>query len=334
MDSAYLQRIRFQLQKRFRRLNSCDAMLFHSTLIQTWNHLREQPLTAGILADMDARSAPYVEELAALTSGRELAEFTTEAEQTAFVFRVVQHCARQPLDPHGRGPELHIGRAVSNERGIDELLNKFREIFLEPLYEYLDESLDKQAAVLSLLVKYKQKVEWFERETLASVAIAGERRLAKHLYAYLFDQGLDFSIEPQSVSGEADLVASDLVLDAKVFDGSRRGKEYLAAGVHQVHTYCRDFNQEVGFLVVYKTCAETIDFVFSEGGQLAPFLKVGGKTIYIFLIDVCDYEASASKRGALHVHSIDESFFVRATSDREATAQGTASLPAEGPVQS
>lgn len=330
MDSAYLQRIRFQLQKRFRRLNSCDSMLFHSTLIQTWNHLQEQSLTAGILADMDARSAAYADELVALTSGRELAEFTTEAEQTAFVFRVVQHCARQPLDPHGRGPELHIGRAVSNERGVDELLNKFREMFLEPFYEYLDESLDKQAAVLSLLVKYRRKVEWFEREALASVAVSGERKLAKHLYAYLFDQGLDFSIEPQSVSGEADLVASDLVLDAKVFDGSRRGKEYLAAGVHQVHTYCRDFNQEVGYLVVYKTCAETIDFAFSEGGQLAPFLKVGGKTIYIFVIDVCDYEASASKRGALHAHAIDESFLIRVASEQEAKVEVSAALPAAG----
>lgn len=327
MDSAYLQRIRFQLQKRFRRLNSCDSMFFHSALVQTWNHLNEQPLTAGIVADLDARAASYAEEVAALTSRHEIAEFTTDAEHAAFVFRVVQYCAQKPLTEQGYGPELTIAHAISNERNHNEALNDFRDMFLEPFYEYLDDALDKQAAVLSLLVKYKRKVEWFERDILSELAAGDERRLAKHLYAYLFDQGLDFSIEPQSASGEADLIAPELVLDAKVFDGSRRGNSYLAAGVHQVHTYCRDFNQEVGYLVVYKTCPETIDFTFSEAGQLAPFVKVGGKTIYIFVVDVCPYHKSASKRGALHTHTIEEKFLVRTAPDQTVASQEQAISP-------
>ena len=97
------------------------------------------------------------------------------------------------------------------------------------------------------------KVEWFQRDELVKID-GDERDLAKHLYAYLFDQGLDFHIEPQSASGEADLVAAELVLDAKVFDGDKRGLAYLASGFHQVHTYTRDFDQEVGYLIVYKTC--------------------------------------------------------------------------------
>jgi hypothetical protein len=286
-------------------------MYFHSALVQTWNYLNEQTLTAGILADMDARAAPYTDEVSALTEKQEIAEFTTDAEQAAFVFRVIQHCAQHPLNSNGHGPVMQIGYSISEERGADDVLNSFRNVFLEPFYEYLDEALDQQAAVLSLLVKYKRKVEWFEREALAEVAAGDERRLAKHLYAYLFDQGLDFSIEPQSASGEADLIAPDLVLDAKVFDGTRRGKQYLASGVHQVHTYCRDFNQEVGYLVVYKTCPETIDFTFSATGQLAPFIRVGGKTIYIFIVDICKYDASASKRGALHTHTIEADLLVR-----------------------
>lgn len=310
MDSAYLQRIRFQLQKRFRRLNSCSYQFFHSSIVQFWTYLQANPLTSGILVKLEAETSPYTAEIEAITAQHELAQFATETEQFGFVYRVVQHCAQQPLANH-LGPEVNIGHAISNERKHDDALNHFREMFLEPLYEYIDDALDQQGAVLSLLVKYKRKVEWFEREAAAGMAEADERTLAKHLYAYLFDQGLDFHVEPQSASGEADLVAPQLVLDAKVFDGARRGTSYLASGVHQVHTYARDFNQEVGYLVVYKTCPETLDFTFSASGQLAPCLNVGGKTIYIFVVDICQYNSSASKRGAMKVHTVDQEFLVR-----------------------
>ncbi|GAB7549420.1 hypothetical protein [Cupriavidus sp. 8B] len=310
MDSAYLQRIRFQLQKRVRRLNSCTYLLFHSSLVQFLNYLQAQPLTRGILDKLEAEAKPYSDEIAALTDREEIEEFTTEAEQFAFVYRVVQHCALQPLG-NSLGPEVRIGHAFSRERKHDDALNYFREMFLEPLYEYIDDALDQQGAVLSLLLKYKRKVEWFERESLVQLASKVERELAKNLYAYLFDQGLDFHIEPQSASGEADLVAPDLVLDAKVFDGSRRGVQYLASGVHQVHTYARDFNQDVGYLVVYKTCPETLNFTFASAGQHAPYVTVGGKTIYIFVVDICEYEVSASKRGAMKVHTIEQESLVR-----------------------
>jgi hypothetical protein len=325
MDSAYLQRIRFQLQKRFRRLNSCSYLLFHSSVVQFWNYLQANPLTAGILAKLEAEALPYTAEISDITTKHEIAEFTTEAEQFGFVYRVVQHCALQPLANH-LGPEVKIGHALSNERKHDEALNHFREIFLEPLYEYVDDALDQQGAVLSLLIKYKRKVEWFERDVLAELAAGDERMLAKHLYAYLFDQGLDFHVEPQSVSGEADLVAPELVLDAKVFDGARRGVSYLASGVHQVHTYARDFNQEVGYLVVYKTCPETLDFPFSASGQLAPCLTVGGKTIYIFVVDVCHYESTASKRGAMKVHTIDQDYLLRNATGPVAISEGSSDL--------
>jgi hypothetical protein len=292
--------------------------------VQFWNHLQSQPLTAGILGKLDAQAKLYSEEITKITTEHELEEFTTEAEQFAFVYRVVQHCALQPLGSY-LGPEVNIGHAISNESKHDDALNHFREIFLEPLYEYIDDALDQQGAVLSLLFKYKRKVEWFEREALTQLATGDERKLAKHLYAYLFDQGLDFHIEPQSASGEADLVAPELVLDAKVFDGSRRGIQYLASGVHQVHTYARDFNQEVGYLVVYKICPETIDFTFSSAGQHTPYVTVGGKTIYIFVVDICEYEMSASKRGVMKVHTVEQGFLVR-------MAESIASTDASGPA--
>lgn len=180
------------------------------------------------------------------------------------------------------------------------------------------------------MLKYKKKVEWFERELLAERAGRDERSLAKHLYAYLLDQGLDFHIEPQSASGEPDLVSPDLVLDAKVFDADRRGKRYIADGVHQVHTYARDFNQEVGYLVIYKTCPETIHFSFGKENFLVPYVSVGGKTIYLMVVDICDYGASASKRGKLRTIEVTEDFLIQAEPPPSDRMEISASVGAEG----
>ena len=310
MDSKYLQQQRFQLQKRFRNMNSCSHVVFHSATLQLWDYLHRQPLFQGILLRLKAESPSYMEEIAALSEGT-YSQFTTEAEFHAFVFRVVEHCCAEPLSDRF-GPELKIGHGfATSDRTHDAALDKFREMFLEPFYEYLDEALDNQLAVVSVLLKYKRKVEWFERSEVAALE-GNERALATHLYAYLFDQGLDFHIEPSSASGEADLVAKDLVLDAKVFDGGRRGLTYLTHGVHQVHTYAQDYNQTVGYLVVYKTCPETLHFAVPSADDLVPHVTAAGKTIYLLCVDICEHANSASKRGVLKTFSLDEAALVRA----------------------
>jgi hypothetical protein len=305
MDSQYLQQQRFLLQKRFRRLNSCNHQLFHSAVVQFWRFLGEHPLFSGILAKLDAEAPDHADDIQGVLKRDEIPLFSQEAEALAFTFRVMQYCAEQPVD--GRtGPELSIGHTVVRQREHSANLDGFRETFLEPFYEHLDEALDQQAAVLSLLLKYKRKVEWFERKQVSELAAKGERILAEHLYAYLFDQGLNFHIEPQSASGEADLVAPDLVLDAKVFDADRRNVSYVKSGVNQLLTYTRDFHQATGYLVIYKTCPADLQFSFERTDSLVPFLTLSGKTLYLLVIDICDHAASASKRGLNKTYQVQE----------------------------
>lgn len=329
MDSQYLQRQRFQLQKRVRRLNSCSYLTFHSSLVQLWNYLEAQPLLAGVLAKMKAEAADHVSDIQGLKSQQGMHVFEHEHEALGFAFRVIEHCVSQPVGGASFGPEIDIGRRISRAAKHDEALDLFRDHFLEPFYEMLDEALDTQAAVLSLLLKYKRTVEWFQREVAHELAVKGERALARHLYAYLFEQGLDFHIEPQSISGEADLVASDLVLDAKVFDGSSssRGTRYVRHGVHQLLTYTRDFNQAVGYLVIYRTCPEDLQFGFAGSDMLVPFVCFGGKTLYLLVIDICPYDKSASKRGALQAHVLEESDLRESLELSESVAAATAPLP-------
>lgn len=306
MDSHYLQKQRFLLQKRVRRLNSCGHQLFHSTFVQFWNYVCEHPIFFGVIAKLDAEAPSHHEEIESLIKTRSgIPVFERDGSSRDFTFRLLQYCAAQPIDGT-RGPEAAVGHAIGHAREFDVALNAFRENYLEPFYEFLDEALDNQAAVLSLLLKYKKKVEWFERKQVSELATRGERVLAEHLYAYLFDQGLDFHIEPQSASGEADLVASELVLDAKVFDGDRRSVTYVKHGINQLLTYTRDFHQTVGYLVIYRTCPADLHFSFERADSLVPFVSIAGKTLYLMVIDICDYGVSASKRGTLKAYQLEE----------------------------
>lgn len=307
MDSNYLQQQRFLLQKKVKRLNSCDYKLFHSLYVQFWGYLQGHSLFTGVLQKLFAEAPPYGEEVDQASKGK-VFQWQTEREAVHFNFRIMEYCARQPLD-HTNGPEVMIGRGINSGPKLYDMLEGFRDAYLEPFYEFLDEALDGQAAVLSLLLKYKRHVEWFERdEVRALVEKGGERTVAKHMYAYLFNQGLEFHIEPQSVSGEADLVAPELVLDAKLFDGDSagHGKRYMLRGVNQLLTYTRDFMQQVGYLVVYRTCPEDLQFSFARSDMLVPYIVIDGRIIYFLVVDVCDHATSASKRGTLKTHLVEE----------------------------
>ncbi len=78
---------------------------------------------------------------------------------------------------------------------------------------------------------------------------------------------------------------------------------------------------------MYRTCPEDLQFDFADSNMLVPFINLGGKTLYILIVDICDYGASASKRGPLksHVLSSDdlrETVAATATHPNESSAAG------------
>jgi hypothetical protein len=192
----------------------------------------------------------------------------------------------------------------------DEQLEVVRDVAVDGFYEYLDEHLDSRNAVMGLLLKYKQRSEWFRRERLRAIAAAGlegqrpgELSLAVDMREYVFDEGVEFTIEPTSASGEADLVLRDtsgehIVIDAKYLPPGVTPsviKEKLAAGFHQVARYCDDFQEPSGYLVVFINDARTPRLQLDERDGFR-FLTVKGKVVYYVPISIADLP-SASKSG-------------------------------------
>ena len=200
------------------------------------------------------------------------------------------------------------GRAFSSETNFDAKLRDLTEAVVDPFVNFLHDQIDDGGNILYLLERFKLKAEWFRREELYGLyqgdTSVGESSLDQELRASLFEGGVDYPFsQPSSPSGKADIVAllgSDdpLVLEVKVFDPDRsRGKSNLRQGLHQVLRYANDYNQSLGYLVIFN-CSDRQLVISSEeasGAEFPPRITYGGKTFFAIPIDIHPDIASASK---------------------------------------
>jgi len=231
MDPQIVQNIRYKLQKRILRLNSIDPQMFIPTLKQFWVFFDNNQVFVGIIESLISSFPELDNTVERIFNGEGLVG-STEEESAAIGYAMLQRVSNSDNDVSF----LNLARKYGPSSKISEALETFKDVFLEPFYEYLDESLDDQRAMLALLFRYKHRCEWFHRERLWNMIRHDSRRaeksLALDLYEYLHTQGIDFNIEPSSISGEIDLIAAQgsddpLLLDTKIFDADKQSREDL-----------------------------------------------------------------------------------------------------------
>lgn len=315
MNSDILQGLRYSLQKRVRRLNSAGTEPTYSlTLRKFWHFLKNSPLLWGILEDLRLRLPLAAKKAEAICEGESEFDPATEEEHAALALALIQRCVESKED----SPVLTVSYCLQRTRSsrTSDYAQQFHDLLTEPLYEYLDEELDGGRAVLGILLRYKQRCEWFRRENLfrkwQSETNRGEKILALDLYEYLYEHGFHFSIEPSSASGEADLVEAQtgddrLIADAKISEpDSGKDVSYLAKAINQLYIYTQDFNQPIGYLIVFKASAADLRLALSDVVSHIPVFSHNNKSLFILIIDIYPHYNSASKRGKLKVLEIAE----------------------------
>lgn len=321
MNTDIVQRLRYKLQKRVRKVNSAGFQTFHPSLKRFWRFLHGNEVFVGVLEQVAQLANDAKDDAERIMNGEALLGEDEDTE-VSLAYWVIRSCVESDGEQHR---EINIAHKYAHGTKHDEALEMFKDVFVEPLYEYIDEQLDDQRAVLSVLRRYKHNCEWFRRSDLQTItddekarsAEPGkksrvEKRLALHLYEYLHNQGLSFSIEPSSASGEADLIAAQesddpLVADVKVFDpASGKNKAYLINGFHQVYQYTLDYNELFGYLVIFKACEEGLAISSGEQEQSISFITFNGKSIFFVIVDIFPHDNSASKRGKLKSYVITE----------------------------
>jgi hypothetical protein len=299
MESLFLQNVRYKLQKRVRRLHGADFESFLFLLKAFWVFFDDSPLLTAVAQELVAKVPDYLDTVSKICTDQILFG-SNEAESAAIGLGVLRKFAEQD-----RPDDLSNFCTFDD---MDKMLDAFRAHYLEPFYEYFDEHLDDRLYVLHSLLRYKQACEWFRRRELFEIASSdpkhGERRLAFNLYEYLHERGLEFSIEPTSASGEADMVATQqgsrdpLIADAKILDpGAGKGKAYVIRGFHQVYQYACDYNEPIGYLIMFNLCDRRLRFALEAASDAVPRVVYNHKTIFLLEIDIYPHAESASRRG-------------------------------------
>jgi hypothetical protein len=309
MQSNYLQNVRYKLQKRIRRLNGSHSDQFLFVLKQFWVFFESYPILTAVTDELLAKFPNAGADVEKLFQGQGLYG-DNEAESAAMGYGVLKRYAAQD-DPFF----YNCLAAVVMAEG-DRQLDTFRQIYLDPFYEYVDEHLDDRNFILYCLERYKRTCEWFDRHRLFQIwnteTQRGEKLLALDLYKYLFEQGVEFHIEPWSASGEADMVATQasdnpLIADVKVFNPARsKGKAYVIRALQQVHTYTCDYNQPLGYVVIFNTSASQLRFALTNPAQPAPRVLFNNKTVFFIVIDIFPHSEPASQRKILDIVEITE----------------------------
>lgn len=95
-----------------------------------------------------------------------------------------------------------------------------------------------------------------------------------------------------------------MAADAKIFHPDQgRGKAYIAKGFHQIYKYLLDFNNSVGYLVIYNVSNKNLVFALSTLEASPPYFTINHKTVYFITINISPKGVSASK--AKRISSIE-----------------------------
>jgi hypothetical protein len=297
---SLLQDLRYKLQKRVQRLSSAPFDGIRTELVRFFEFFDANPTLKAIAQELTAKFPKIGEEFDAARAKREILEGSTEDEHAAIGMNVLRRVAVST-------EQIPFLSFVPMARDFHKALDNFRDRYLDPFYEYVDEHIEERNLVLAELIRFKHLAEWFRRGELwnrwKSQTRSGERALAFAVYEFLYEQGIDFQIEPASASGEVDMVSAQhssnpLVADVKIYDPeSSRGSAYIRRGFHQVYRYLHDFNQPIGYLVVFKGSEKLLVFAgTTSNAEQVPYMTINDKTIFLVQIDIFPHEETASKR--------------------------------------
>lgn len=314
MNDYVLQKLRYLLQKRFRLVKSSPHHRYRANLKRFWNYLINDssfsPIISNTLNDED-----YKKKFNSWFENNGMYENNTFEDQAKFAIHFLNHIINNGDDWNKLNSKFEIYKH-------DDLTNHITEEFVTAVYEYLDESLDDNIAVISVLLRYKQKVEAFKKNVINQKIHdyldnskdkskrVEEKVLMPNLYEYLHDQGLDIHKEVQTNTGRVDFINESNSLhpfasDGKIFDNSKKNLKYVMTGINQVISYCNDLSRNIGYLVIFNISGKHVELTGVINDTAFPYISKDGKLIFIVIINIDQGKVSASKLSEKSIVKLD-----------------------------
>ena len=301
----HLLDLRVRLQQRRNRVHMTDAQHYETELQLFLQFLDSNTYLRALLCTLDTSEEADFEEWKDTAGGHCQVTFPpSESARAKLCLGILKECAYDPQE----SAAINWATCFSHENNVNELINDLNDAVLDPFVNYLDDRIDGTGSVLYLLLRFKLKAEWFRKQELHQLyhdnTGSGEANLDLVLREVLFDGGVDFPFsQPVSPSGRADVVSLDnsddpLVLEVKVFDPDRsKDKSGLRQGFHQVLRYANDYQQTVGYLVVFNCSDNQLVWPSEDSShsEFPPRVVHDGKTFFLIAIDIGADRESASK---------------------------------------
>ncbi len=309
MESAVFDRIRNKLREQCDLIAPYNLCQFPWRLRQFWHLLRTNDIWNTKLAELEQAHKDVVHKVSeVLSSDGNLQEtlYYDVVEQAAASLAVIRFCLEKNPNPWRMEVELKIGKMLEpSAKKLGESLEHFKSVFIMSLYSYLDDQISDQYLLLYFLIRYKQLCEWFDRRRLHEIYESSptpkEDYLALDAYRFLFLEGMEFHLSPNSMIGKIDFISEirdegRLLFDAKIYRSGRTG---VAKGFNQLQSYLTQYNQNWGCLLIFDVNKESpLGFDLPTTDFQIPYMEYGGKTIFMVVIDIAERE-SASERGKL-----------------------------------
>ena len=313
------------IDRKWNRLIITDNKQFYRYFRRLWEFLRENPLTNEILLKItNERDLPIVKQL----GGNSVSEFDAEnimkghwtyydksvggeeRDIAAFIKmmdKLISTKVRENLNDIRTWSDDMYDMAIfyidPQNKDKYSCIHHFFSLFLLPILEYVKDDLNSNMMLVSILHKFKQKSEWFEKRIMfdeyKQSTQNGEKILKKYFYKYLFEQGVPFFIEPKSPEGEVDFLIEQsgnerIGGEAKVYNGNN--KSGLVHGIEtQFLSYLRTHNLSVGYYIIFKVVQKELHLSFNLE-QKVNYIDIDNKRIYIIVIDIYCYEKPPSTR--------------------------------------
>lgn len=302
-----------QLEIIIERLEKCPLNLFRVELEMFINTLKADDNLMTVIKQivnsnqqvLGAKASTFVSNIS--TSSWADLSFANSAPLRAAVGYQLCECLLGETNTIKCGKNVvQIGGYYSHYQGISgpppvsDAISVFSEVFLHPLVSYLRSAVELRHRILILLSRYRQRSEWFPDKSEVKAILENERgniesKLKIDFLRYLFDNGIDFSVESEipSGGGEVDVLAvlpelGYLPFEVKVFDGLKRNASYISRGIAQSCDYARKFNSVEAYYIVYNV-AENIILVLPgiSSGLSVMSIQLMSVTIHSIVVNLC-----------------------------------------------
>lgn len=340
--------LRHKFERKAKILQNSGFDGFPHVLQEFWMFFNSEPVLCTIGENLQTQFPDMTAKVRTLLSSGINIQTNSEEESVALAFEVLRQMANKVSDVGSFRPSLQaavypaefvIWEYKNSQPEVDKkYLETFKERYLENFCLYIEEQIEnteskfkEQSKILNLLLRYKHRSEWFFQSELLNIyntetanqTRKAEKMLALNLYSYLYDQGVEFFIEPSSKKGAIDLISLQpnpdecLLAEVKIFDGVSRGTLYLRKGFNQIHTYTKQFNKPFGYLVIFNVTDKDLSFESLTDSSGFHYISHGNKTISLITIDIYEHTKPVSQRDSMETVKIKEEDFIRYLENEE-----------------